>query len=474
MRFIDGRSLAEMVQEFRAAERAQQRSLPDGRRVGSWSSSGSLARWRTVAQYGIQAAEALQHAHDAGVIHRDIKPSNLMVDSRGHLWVADFGLAHLPQDDPSLTGSGDLVGTLRYMSPEQVRGDRHAVDTRTDVYALGLTLYELLTLRPAFVAAGRENLLRQILQDEPVAPRRINPSISRDLETIVLKAIAKEPAARYSTAHELATDLGRFLDDRPIRARRPTLPERSLRWSRRHRAVVLTAVTVLFMTLSVGTALLWRAKERTDAALQSQKQVLFQMRFANEHSIAQFDQIAQIFSDPSKDSEPLRSMEADQFYRSAIQYYKQLVKMPHEDQLVSELRAKLWRRLGFFRMVLGETAGCDDYERAIQIYESLIHQHPGWIWLQTGLIETLHEYSKRLSRSGDHSAAELRFRHALHSAENLVGNPAAAAPCFHKALIEPFNRLASDLLRVPHCRRLIWHWQSAWPARLWNGNPSRV
>ena len=100
-------------------------------------------------------------------------------------------------------------------------------------------------------------------------------------------------------------------------------------------------------------------------------------------------------------------------------------------------------------MVLGETAGRDDYERAIQIYESLIHQHPGWIWLQTGLIETLHEYSKRLSRSGDPSAAELRFRHALQSAENLVGNPAAAAPCFHKALIEPFNRLASDLLARP-------------------------
>ena len=134
MRFIEGRSLAEMVQEFRAAERARQRGLPEGRRVGSRSSQfvGPVAYGGPVR---IQAAEALEHAHDAGVIHRDIKPSNLMVDSHGHLWVTDFGLAHLPQDDPSLTGSGDLVGTLRYMSPEQVRGDRHALDARTDVYA---------------------------------------------------------------------------------------------------------------------------------------------------------------------------------------------------------------------------------------------------------------------------------------------------------------------------------------------------
>src|SRR5207237_7701753 len=102
-----------------------------------------------------------------GVIHRDVKPSNLMVDARGHLWMTDFGLAHLPQDDPSLTRSGDLVGTLRYMSPEQVRGARRATDACTDIYALGLTLYELLTLRPAFVAADRQELLRRVLQDEP-------------------------------------------------------------------------------------------------------------------------------------------------------------------------------------------------------------------------------------------------------------------------------------------------------------------
>src|SRR5205807_10214811 len=116
-------------------------------------------------------------------------------------------------DDLSLTRTGDLVGTLRYMSPEQARGARHEIGTSCDIYALGLTLYELLLLRPAFIAADRQELLRRILQDEPVAPRRINPSIPRDLETVILKAIAKEPPTRYSSACELADDLSRFRDD---------------------------------------------------------------------------------------------------------------------------------------------------------------------------------------------------------------------------------------------------------------------
>jgi serine/threonine protein kinase len=446
MQFIDGRSLTEIMRERRATGPAERSSLPDGKRSGSPSSASPTAYCRAAARYGFEAAAALQHAHDAGVIHRDIKPSNLMVDTRSHLWVTDFGLAHLPHDDPSLTRTGDLVGTLRYMSPERVRGDQYVVDARTDIYALGLTLYELLTLRPAFVATDRQELLRRILQDEPVAPRRINPSISRDLETIILKATAKEAEARYATARELADDLGRFLNDQPIRARRPNLLERTSRWSRRHRSVVLTAVTVLLVTLSVSTVLLWRAKQRTDAALDTHRLALVRMRIASEHSIANIDQITEILTNPIDGSGPRRGPEADRIFRSAIQYYNKLVAMPLDDQLVSELGAKVLRRRGYLRLVLGQATGKTDYEQAIQIYETLIQQHADWIWLRTGLIETLREYSRSLSTSGDAAAAESRFRHALRLAADLVGNPDTASPCYHKALIEPFNGLASDLL----------------------------
>jgi serine/threonine protein kinase len=129
-----------------------------------------------VARLGVQAAEALEHAHQVGVVHRDIKPGNLMVDGRGNLWVTDFGLAYV-QSDTRLTMTGDLLGTLRYMSPEQALAKPTDVDHRTDVYSLGATLYELLTLQPVFAGHDRQELLRQIAFDEPVPPRRIDRTI---------------------------------------------------------------------------------------------------------------------------------------------------------------------------------------------------------------------------------------------------------------------------------------------------------
>ena len=166
-----------------------------------------------------------------GILHRDIKPANLLIDRDGAVWVTDFGLARF-SGDLSLTGTGDIVGTLRYMSPEQALARHGVVDQRTDVYALGATLYELLTLRPAFGGRDHHELLRQIAQDEPVPPRRLNAAVPRDLETIVLKAMAKDPSRRYATAKELSEDLKRFLNDEPIVGRRPGPVERVFRWAR--------------------------------------------------------------------------------------------------------------------------------------------------------------------------------------------------------------------------------------------------
>jgi serine/threonine protein kinase len=229
---------------------------------------------RRVAQLGLKAAEALEHAHQLGIVHRDVKPANLLLDVRGNLWVTDFGLALFPSG-PGLTMTGEVLGTLRYMSPEQALGRRGVVDHRTDIFSLGATLYELLTLRPAFDGQDRAELLRQIAEGEPLPLRRHDPAVPRALETIVLKALAKSPADRYGTAQELADDLQRFLDDKPILARRPTLPERAARWARRHRPVVASALVLLLMAvvgLAVTTVAVSREQAATEAAYERERQ----------------------------------------------------------------------------------------------------------------------------------------------------------------------------------------------------------
>ena len=205
-----------------------------------------------VARFGLQVAERFAHAHAAGVLHRDIKPSNLLLDTAGAVWVTDFGLAKLADGD-DLTGSGDFLGTLRYAAPERLSGPG---DERSDVYSLGATLYELLTGRPAFGAANRDQLVRQIAQDEPAS--RLDGSIltiPRDLETVVLKALAKSPAGRYASAGAMADDLRRFLEGRPVTARRASLVEQAWRWCRRRPAVaglLALSVTALLALLIVS------------------------------------------------------------------------------------------------------------------------------------------------------------------------------------------------------------------------------
>lgn len=209
--------------------------------------------WQSVALLGMQAAGALHYAHQRGTLHRDIKPANLLVDLEGIVWISDFGLAKAMERD-EVSATGDLVGTLRYMAPERFRGE---AGPRSDIYSLGLTLYELLTLQPAYEHSDPSALMRRIVDEQPPRPRAVNPAIPRDLETIVLKAIAREPKHRYVSAGELADDLSRFLEDRPIRARRLGPVERLWRWSRRNRAVaslIGVAAGLLLLVAVVASA----------------------------------------------------------------------------------------------------------------------------------------------------------------------------------------------------------------------------
>jgi WD40 repeat protein len=221
--------------------------------------------YRSVARIGQQTALALAHAHARGIVHRDVKPSNLLLEESGVVWVADFGLAKT--EDDNLTRTGDLPGTLRYMAPERFEGQ---CDARADVYALGLTLYEMLVLAPAFPASDRLVLLEQIRNRQPPRPRALDPRVPRDLETVVLKAIDKDPRRRYSSADDLAEDLRRFLADEPIRARQAGLPERLGRWCRHNPAVAALTVALLLGT-AVATFFAFRANANAVRALDAER-----------------------------------------------------------------------------------------------------------------------------------------------------------------------------------------------------------
>jgi serine/threonine protein kinase/WD40 repeat protein len=231
-----------------------------GQTEGSTLSESGNQYWQSVARVGMQVADALAHAASQGILHRDIKPANLMLDGTGNVWVTDFGLAKADSDGDNLTHTGDVVGTLRYMAPERFNGKG---DLRSDTYSLGLTLYELLTLRPAFDETDRNQLVKEVLHGAPARPRRLNPSVPRDLETVVLKAIARDPAHRYQTPAEMADDLKRVVEDRPVRARRISGAERLWRWSRRNPlpASLTAAIALVFLVGFAGVFWQWHEAE---------------------------------------------------------------------------------------------------------------------------------------------------------------------------------------------------------------------
>ncbi len=233
----------------------------------SASSDPDREFYRSVARIGIQVAEALEYANRQGILHRDVKPSNLLLDNHGNVWVADFGLAKTAEAD-DLTHTGDILGTIRYMAPERFSG---RCDARSDVYSLGLTLYELVALKPAFEASDRHRLMERVLHEDPERLKKLAPRVPRDLETIVAKATAREPAGRYATAAALADDLRRFVEDRPIRARRISPAERLARWCRRNKTLAASlglAAGALFA--AVVMSLLYANRQARHAAEQAE------------------------------------------------------------------------------------------------------------------------------------------------------------------------------------------------------------
>jgi WD40 repeat protein len=230
--------------------------------------------WRGIAQLMATLAEAVQFAHEHGVLHRDLKPGNILFDESDRPYVSDFGLAKLDNSDSQMTRSQDFLGTPHYVAPEvAARSARHAT-TASDVYSLGAILYELLCGRPPFEAEGVAALLKKIAEEEPaiksalLTPHSALHQVPRDLEVICLKCLAKEPAARYASARELAADLRRWLDGIPIQAQPISLLERAGRWARRN-PMIAGLSAALALALAIGGFMLWKAERTERAALRT-------------------------------------------------------------------------------------------------------------------------------------------------------------------------------------------------------------
>lgn len=334
--------------------------------------------WHDAARLGIQSADALQYAHQQGLLHRDIKPANLLVDVQGNIWVADFGLAKALEHD-DVSRPGEVVGTLRYIAPEQFAG---ATDARSDIYSLGLTMYEMLTLQPAYESTDRTQLMRQITEGQPPRPRKMNPRIPRDFETIVLKAISCDPVHRYQTARELAADLRRYIEDLPIHARRATTPERFWRWSRRNPAIAsLSAIAVTLLLLVAVVASVGYVREsiqrtKTESTLATSLEALDKIynRFAPDRIItaSQLTVDSDDENDVAVPTQPVLSRDTAALLEEILPFYDRFAAESSNNKILRAEAAKANRRVGDIHQRLGQYEQSEAaYQRAIERYERL-------------------------------------------------------------------------------------------------------
>jgi serine/threonine protein kinase len=427
MQLIDGQSLAHMIAKLRTdlddsgasptAESGKlsldQGSLPrvftaDTQPIAELSTQYSASPkhyFRRVAELGMQIAQALAHAHNSGIVHRDVKPANVLLDKEGKAWITDFGLARI-ETDGNITLSGDFLGTLRYMSPEQARGDRHVVDHRTDIFSLGATLYEVVTLRPAFDGQNREQLFNQISFEAVRSPRSANPAVPHELETILLKAMEKDPVDRFASAGEFADDLQRFLNDEPIQARRPSLMARSVRWARRHVAWFVS-LTLVFGVAAVAALaanyLTSRERARTATA--------FEQAEANfDTALKAVDDMYLELATRWIDEATAPSRIQQDFLLRARSFYADVARRPLNTTQDRAQAARVFARIGQIDLFLDNYDAADTaFQRSITLCQQLLNDQPENNRLRSELARQYRRRAETLTKLVDLPRARQAF-----------------------------------------------------------------
>ena len=377
---------------------------------------------RAVARIGVQVAEALEHAHTRGIIHRDIKPANILLDAAGDAQVTDFGLARFDGTE-NLTLTGDVVGTLRYSPPEQVLGQHGlAVDQRADIYSLGTTLYELLALQPAFDADTSGALLQQITRGRPRTLRSLDPLIPADLETIVHKAMEVDVADRYPTASELVLDLRRYLDDKPIRARRPTLLACARKWTQRHRVAVCATVASVLVTLTVSTLLLTRAWQRERDLRQASDANLALAR----ESLDEF--FSRLASAP-RGRLVISEEDRDELLAKGTELYQRLLEARGDDReqqlAVSE---EYDRQARLYALADNDEAAAEALKTSIELQKQVVRELPADEQKRWSLFGSLLELGSELTLRKQHPQADEAFVEAQQQMRTIDGQSPSADP----------------------------------------------
>jgi tetratricopeptide (TPR) repeat protein len=403
--------------------------------------------YRYIAALCIQAADALDYAHGMGIVHRDIKPSNLMLDQRGTLWVTDFGLAQI-QSDSRMTMTGDLLGTLRYMSPEQALAKPKVLDHRTDIYSLGATLYELLTKKPAFPGNDRQELLRMIAFEEPIAPRKIRKDLPPELETIVLKAMAKAPEERYGTAKELADDLRNYLEFRLLRARRPTIRQRIAKWARRNQAAVWTALgvmTVLVAVLATSTAIVLSQRNAERLAKENEINERKRAEAAQKQALTALQGTTDDVVEKLIGTKPVLGPLERAFLDKTLSRWQAFADEQGESEQARLVRAEGVYRVADLRRRLGEREGAlGGFEQAKKLLGQLSDDFPSVALYREKYCACQGNQATLLVSLGRHNEAEAILRQTVKDEQKLVDEFSDNAT-YRRGLATSQNNLANLL-----------------------------